>query len=179
MPQWELVLGKQPAVAELPPEAAPHRVHRLVQRLLSVFATSERPLVLFLDDLQWADLASLELLRYLASHPDTPPLLLVGAYRDNEVGPAHPLLSTLAQAREAGARLGDIHLGALSLEQTRQLVAEALPGASPDVVEPLCALVWEKTAGNPFFLLQLLRTLHQEELVTRAPEGAGAGTKRA
>ncbi|WP_395855832.1 AAA family ATPase [Cystobacter fuscus] len=171
VPQWELVLGKQPAVAELPPEAAPNRVHRLFQRLLSVFATSERPLVLFLDDLQWADLASLELLRYLASHPDTPPLLLVGAYRDNEVGPAHPLLSTLAQAREAGAQLGDIHLGALSLEQTRQLVAEALPGASPEVVEPLCALVWEKTAGNPFFLLQLLRTLHLEELVTRAPEG--------
>ncbi|WNG15632.1 AAA family ATPase [Cystobacter fuscus] len=171
VPQLELVLGKQPDVAELSPEAAQNRVHHLFQRLLSVFATSERPLVLFLDDLQWADLASLKLLQYLASHPDTPPLLLVGAYRDNEVSPSHPLLSALAEARKAGARLGDIHLGALSPEQTRQLVAEALPGARPDVVEPLCALVWEKTAGNPFFLLQLLQTLHQEELVTRAPEG--------
>ncbi|HEY0093295.1 MAG TPA: AAA family ATPase, partial [Archangium sp.] len=171
VPQLELVLGKQPPVAELPPEATQNRVHHLFQRLLRVFATSERPLVLFLDDLQWADPASLKLLQYLASHPDTPPLLLVGAYRDNEVSASHPLLSALAEARKAGTRLGDIHLGALSLEQTRQLVAEALPGASPDVVEPLRALVWEKTAGNPFFLLQLLQTIHQEELVTRAPEG--------
>ncbi|WNG38533.1 AAA family ATPase [Archangium violaceum] len=171
VPQLELVLGKQPAVAELPPGGARDRVHRLIQRLLSVFATSERPLVLFLDDLQWADLASLELLRYLTSHPDTPPLLLVGAYRDNEVDPTHPLTLTLAEARKAGARIEDIHLGALSPEQTRQLVTDALPGANPDVVAPLSALVWEKTAGNPFFLLQLLQTLHQEELVTRAPEG--------
>ncbi|QRK07930.1 AAA family ATPase [Archangium violaceum] len=171
VPQLELVLGRQPAVAELPPEASRDRVHRLVQRLLGVFATSERPLVLFLDDLQWADFASLELLRYLTTHPGTPPLLLVGAYRDNEVDPAHPLMLTLAEVRKAGARLEDLHLGALSLEQTRQLVTDALPGASPDVVTPLSALVWEKTAGNPFFLLQLLQTLHQEELVTRAPEG--------
>ncbi|OJH39093.1 trifunctional serine/threonine-protein kinase/ATP-binding protein/sensor histidine kinase [Cystobacter ferrugineus] len=171
VPQLELILGKQPAVEELPADAAQHRVHRLFQRLLSVFATGKHPLVLFLDDLQWADAASLALLQYLMTHPDTPSLLWVGAYRDNEVTPTHPLMLTLATARKAGTRFEDIHLGALSLEQTRQLVADALPGAQEDMVHPLSALVWEKTAGNPFFLLQLLQTLHQEELVTRALEG--------
>ncbi|WNG30096.1 AAA family ATPase [Cystobacter fuscus] len=171
VPQLELVLGRQPAVEDLPLEAAQHRVHHLFQRLLSVFATGEHPLVLFLDDLQWADAACLAFIQYLMTHPDTPPVLWVGAYRDNEVNPTHPLLLTLAKARKAGTRFSEIHLGALSLEQTHQLVADALPGAQEDMVRPLSALVWEKTAGNPFFLLQLLQTLHQEELVTRAPEG--------
>ncbi|WNG47057.1 AAA family ATPase [Archangium minus] len=171
VPQLERVAGAQPALSELPPSEARNRFNRVFQRFLGVFATPERPLVLFLDDLQWADFASLELLRYLTTHPDTPPLLLIGAYRDKEVSPSHPLEWTLAEARKAGATLGELHLGPLALEQTRRLVADALPGASEELVVPLTALVQEKTGGNPFFLLQLLQTLHQDGLVGRAPEG--------
>ncbi|MBN1205639.1 MAG: AAA family ATPase [Myxococcaceae bacterium] len=171
VPQLELIAGKQPAVPEMPPVEAQNRFNRLFQRFLGVFATPERPLVLFLDDLQWADFASLELLRYLSTHLDTPPLLLIGAYRDNEVSASHPLERTLSEARKAGARLKDIRLGPLTLEQTQQLVGDALPGASEELAIPLSSLGQKKTGGNPFFLLQLLQTLHQDGLVERAPGG--------
>ena len=171
VPQLERIAGAQPALSELPPVEARNRFNRVFQRFLGVFATPERPLVLFLDDLQWADFASLELLRYITTHPDTPPVLLIGAYRDNEVSPSHPLVRTLAQAREEGARVGDIHLGPLTLEQTRRLVADAFPGAGEELVVPLASLVQEKTGGNPFFLLQWVQALHQDGLVVRAPEG--------
>ncbi len=171
VPPLEWVVGPQPAVSELPPQEAQNRFHRVFQRFLSVFATPGRPLVLFLDDLQWADFASLELLKFLATHPDTPPLLWVGAYRDNEVSPSHPLMLSLEEIRKAGTRLGDISLGPLLLEQTRQLVADALPGTRPEVVQALTAVLQAKTGGNPFFLLQLLQTLHQDGLLVRTPEG--------
>ncbi|WNG27718.1 AAA family ATPase [Cystobacter fuscus] len=171
VPQLEQLAGAQPALADVPPTEARNRFNRVFQRFLGIFASVERPLVLFLDDLQWADVASLELLRYLATHPATPPLLVLGAYRDNEVSPSHPLARTLAEARTEGATLGDIHLGPLSLEQTRQLVADAFPGAGDELVVGLSSLVQDKTRGNPFFLLQLLRTLQQDGLVERVPEG--------
>src|SRR5690606_15611463 len=101
----------------------------------------------FLDDLQWADFASLELLRYLTTHPDTPPLLWVGAYRDNEVSPSHPLQVALEEARKAGARMSEIHLEALTQAQVDQLVIDALPGARPEVVKGLSTVLQEKTAG--------------------------------
>ncbi|MBN1209064.1 MAG: AAA family ATPase [Myxococcaceae bacterium] len=171
VPQLEQVVGKQPPVPELPPAETRNRFHRLFQRFLRVFATSGRPLVFFLDDLQWADFASLKLLQYLTTHPDTPPVLLIGAYRDNEVSASHPLLVALGEVRQAGARLTSLHLGPLLLPQTRRLVADALPGAADALVEPLSALVQEKTGGNPFFLLQFLQALYQDGLVSRLPEG--------
>ncbi|OJH38128.1 trifunctional serine/threonine-protein kinase/ATP-binding protein/sensor histidine kinase [Cystobacter ferrugineus] len=171
VPQLALILGEQPAAVELPPMETQNRFLQLFLRLMGVFATREHPLVLFLDDLQWADLASLKLLGHLTSRQELPWLLLVGAYRDNEVTAAHPLGSLLEQARASGVRLADIQLQPLSLEQTRHLVADTLPGADARVVEPLAALAQEKTAGNLFFLIQLLQTLHQERLVFRAPGG--------
>ncbi|MDY7231069.1 trifunctional serine/threonine-protein kinase/ATP-binding protein/sensor histidine kinase [Hyalangium rubrum] len=172
IPQLEMVAGRQPEVAELAPLEAQNRFHRIFQRFLSVFSLPGRPLVMFLDDLQWADFASLELLTYLSKHPDTPPVLWVGAYRDNEVSPTHPLQTALEEMRKAGARMGDIHLEALSLGQVQQLVTDALPGTRPEVVKGLSAVLQEKTAGNPFFLLQLLQTLHHDRLLTRTPQGS-------
>jgi len=171
VPQLEGLTGPQPPVPELSPQEAQNRFHRVFQRFLRVFAAPERPLVVFLDDLQWADFASLELLKFLASHADTPPVLWVGAYRDNEVTASHPLMRALDEARKAGVRVGDVHLGALALEQTRQLVADALPGAAQEVVGALAGVLQEKTGGNPFFLLKLLQTLHQDGLLSVAPEG--------
>jgi predicted ATPase/signal transduction histidine kinase len=171
VPQLEQVVGKLPAVPELPPAETQNRLNRLFQRFLGVFATSERPLVLFLDDLQWADFATLKLLQHLTSHPDTPPVLWIGAYRDNEVSDSHPLVLAMVEARKAAGRLVDIHLGPLSLTQTQQLVGDALPGAVHEVVAPLSALLHEKTGGNPFFLLQMLQTLYADGVIARAPQG--------
>ena len=171
MPQLEQVVGPLPALPELPFAEARQRFNRLFQRLLGAVTAPERPLVLFLDDLQWADFASLELLRYLVTSTDTPPLLLLGAYRDNEVSASHPLALTLAEVRKNGGRLLELHLGPLHPLWTRRLVADALPGAVDTVVAPLADSLQEKTAGNPFFLLQLLRTLYQEGVVARAARG--------
>ncbi|MCY1081996.1 trifunctional serine/threonine-protein kinase/ATP-binding protein/sensor histidine kinase [Archangium lansingense] len=171
VPQLERVVGAQPPAPQLPPAEARNRFNLLFQRFLGVFASAERPLVLFLDDLQWADFASLTLLKYLSTHPDTPPLLLMGAYRDNEVSASHPLALVLEEARKGGARLTEIHLGPLASTQTRQLVADALPGASEALLVPLSELLQTKTGGNPFFLLQFLQSLYQDGLVERGPKG--------
>ncbi|WNG54847.1 AAA family ATPase [Archangium gephyra] len=171
VPQWELILGKQPPVQELPPLEAQHRFNRVFRRLLGVFATPEHPLVLFLDDLQWADLASLQLLQHLLTHPEAPPVLLLGAYRDNEVGPTHPLSLALEAVRKANAWVTDLPLEPLALEDVQRLVADTLPGAGADLVDPLAALAREKTGGNPFFLLQFLLTLNQDGLLVRTAEG--------
>ncbi|HSP78936.1 MAG TPA: serine/threonine-protein kinase PknK, partial [Myxococcaceae bacterium] len=171
VPQLELVAGWQPPVQQLSPSEAQHRFNRVFRRFLGVFATPEHPLVLFLDDLQWADQASLHLLQHLITHPETPPVLLIGAWRDNEVSPSHPLSLTLEELRKAGARMTELQLEPLSLDEVEQLVAGALPGASGGVIGPLATLAREKTGGNPFFLLQFLLTLHQDGLLVRTPEG--------
>ncbi|HEX8539782.1 MAG TPA: AAA family ATPase, partial [Cystobacter sp.] len=170
VPQLERIVGRQPPVQELTLSEAQNRFRRVFRQFLGVFATPEHPLVLFLDDLQWADLASLQLLQHLLTHPETPPLLLLGAYRDNEVTPSHPLTLTLATARKSGARVTDLRLEPLSVEQVQQLVTDALPGARPELVVPLSALVREKTGGNPFFINQFLLTLDHDGLLTRTPQ---------
>ena len=119
VPQLELVAGKQPALPELSPSEAQHRFDRVLQRFLGVLSTPEHPLVLFFDDLQWADVTSLRLLRHLLNHPDTPPVLLIGAYRDNEVSPSHPLMLVREELVKGGARVTDLPARA------------AEPGAAP------------------------------------------------
>ncbi|MDC0710154.1 trifunctional serine/threonine-protein kinase/ATP-binding protein/sensor histidine kinase [Stigmatella sp. ncwal1] len=172
VPSLGLVAGKQPPVPELPASEAAARFNRVFRQFLSVFATAEHPLVVFLDDLQWADLASLRLLQHLLSHPETPPLLLIGAYRDNEVGPAHPLTQVLEELAKAGARMTDLQLEPLSLEEVRQFVADTLPQAGMDLILPLSEMARAKTGGNPFFLFQFLLTLHHDGLLVRAPGGS-------
>ncbi|WP_224249931.1 trifunctional serine/threonine-protein kinase/ATP-binding protein/sensor histidine kinase [Hyalangium gracile] len=169
VPQVEMLVGKQPPLAELPPHEAQHRFHQVVRRFLQVFATTEHPLVVFLDDLQWADLASLKFIQQMLSQPETPPVLWIGAYRDNEVSPSHPLMPVLEEARKAGARMSEIRLEPLSPEQVARLVADTLSGAPEEVVLPLAALLREKTGGNPFFLLQFMVTLNQDGLLVHVP----------
>ncbi|HEX8538531.1 MAG TPA: AAA family ATPase, partial [Cystobacter sp.] len=171
VPRLEVLVGRQPVLQQLSSSEVQLRFFRVVRQFLSVFATKEHPMVVFLDDLQWADLPSLRLLEQLLSQPESPPVLWLGAYRDNEVNPAHPLRAVLEEVRKAGARLTDVRLEPLSVAQVEQLVGDTLPGAGRAVVVPLAALVHEKTGGNPFFLLQLLVTLHQEGLLERVPGG--------
>src|SRR3984957_15494203 len=126
VPELELVIGKQPPVADLPPQDAKNRFQMVFRRFLGVFAREEHPLALFLDDLQWLDAATLDLLEHLVTHPDVRHLLLVGAYRDNEVGPSHPLVRTLEAIGRAGARIREIVLTPLGLDEIGQLVTDAV-----------------------------------------------------
>jgi predicted ATPase len=168
VPELELVIGKQPAVAELPPQDAQNRFQMVFRRFLGVFARKEHPLALFLDDLQWLDAATLDLLEHLVMHPEVKHLLLVGAYRDNEVSPSHPLLRTLEAIRKAGARVEEIVLAPLGLDDVGQLVADALH-CEPGRALPLAQLVQEKTGGNPFFAIQFFTALAEEGLLAFDP----------
>src|ERR1700716_2764564 len=158
VPELELVIGKQPPVAELPPQDAQNRFQMVFRRFLGVFARKEHPLALFLDDLQWLDAATLDLLEHLVTHPEVRHLLLVGAYRDNEVGPAHPLLRTLGAIRAVDAKVHEIVLAPLKLHDVGRLIGDALH-CEPERARPLAELVKEKTGGNPFFALQFFTAL--------------------
>jgi PAS domain S-box-containing protein len=164
VPELELVIGKQPPVADLPPQDAQNRFQMVFRRFLGAFARKEHPLALFLDDLQWLDTATLNLLEHLVTHPEVRHLLLVGAYRDNEVGPAHLLLRTLEAIRKAGARVQEIVLAPLGLDDVGRLIADALR-CKPERARPLAELVQEKTGGNPFFAIQFFIALADEGLL--------------
>ena len=171
IPELELVVGKQPPVAELPPQDAQNRFQVAFVRFLGVFARAEHPLALFLDDLQWLDTATLELLERLVTEPDLHHLLLVGAYRDNEVSPSHPLTRTLETIRNAGARIQEIVLAPLGLDDIGRLVADALHCDS-EHARPLAQLMHEKTGGNPFFAIQFFTALAEEGLLAFDPVAA-------
>jgi PAS domain S-box-containing protein len=164
IPEIELVIGKQPPVPELAPQDAQNRFQMVFRQLIGVFARPEHPLALFLDDLQWLDAATLDLLEHLITHPEVRHLLLVGAYRDNEVAPSHPLVRTLAAIRAAGAPVHEVVLAPLGLDDVRRLVADALH-CDLERAQPLAGLVHEKTGGNPFFAIQFFTMLADEGLL--------------
>jgi PAS domain S-box-containing protein len=164
VPELELVIGKQPPVADLPPQDTQNRFQLVFQRFLGVFARKEHPLALFLDDLQWLDAATLDLLEHLVTHSEVRHLLLVGAYRDNEISPSHPLVRTLETIRKAGALVQEISLAPLAREDLGRLIADTL-SCEPDRAAPLARLVHEKTGGNPFFAIQFISALAEEGLL--------------
>ncbi|NOV20250.1 PAS domain S-box protein [Ensifer adhaerens] len=164
IPELALIVGDQPPVADLPAQEAKSRFQLVFRRFLGVFARAEHPLALFLDDLQWLDRATLELIEHLTSHPEVRHLLLVGAYRDNEVGPSHALRRTLDVIRRAGGRIQEIVLAPLTRADVGQLVVDALH-CDPVTAKPLVQLLHEKTGGNPFFAIQFLTVLVEEGLV--------------
>lgn len=169
-PRLALVAGEQPPVQPLPPTEAQNRQLLAFETFFAAFSARERPLILFLDDLQWADLASLRLLAHLCSSSSAR-VLLLGAYRDNEVDAAHPLARMLAELREAKAPMSEIELGPLPPAQVAQFLADAL-SKEPGEVAPLARLLHDKTGGNPFFLIQLVLAIHQDGLLTRDESGA-------
>src|ERR1700704_27142 len=171
VPEVEFIIGKQPPVAQLPPQDAQNRFQMVFRRFLGVFARKEHPLALFLDDLQWLDAATLDLLEHLVTYSDVRHLLLVGAYRDNEVGPAHPLLRTLEAIRKSGASVQEISLAPLAREDLRRLIADTL-SCTPGRAAPLARLVHEKTGGNPFFAIQFISALAEEGLLRFDHDGA-------
>jgi PAS domain S-box-containing protein len=165
VPELKLVIGEQLPVPELPPQDAQRRFQLVFRRFIGVFARQEHPLALFLDDLQWLDAATLDLLEDLLTRPDVQHLMLIGAYRDNEVNSAHPLMRKLEAIRQAGAIVHEIILAPLAREDLGRLIADALH-CEPERVTPLAQLVQEKTAGNPFFVIQFIHALVEAALLT-------------
>jgi predicted ATPase len=159
------VIGEQPPVPELPPSEAQRRFQLVFRRFIGVFARPEHPLALFLDDLQWLDAATLDLIEDLLTRDDLRHLLLIGAYRDNEVSATHPLVRKLDAIRQAGAAVEDIVLTPLAEDDLRQLLVDCLH-CEPERAAPLAKLIHEKTSGNPFFAIQFISTLADEGLLS-------------
>ena len=177
IPELELIIGQQPNVPELSGTAAQHRFNLLFSRFIQVFATQDHPLVIFLDDLQWADTASLTLLKQLMLPLDVEQksdagiqseeryLLVLGAYRDNEVHVAHPLMLTLSALEQEQVSVRTLTLAPLALVDVTHLVADTLR-CDVQRADPLSQLIYAKTEGNPFFTTQFLQRLHQEGCIT-------------
>ncbi|MDZ7954366.1 AAA family ATPase [Nostoc sp. DedQUE09] len=165
IPELESMIGKQPAAPELSGSAAQNRFNSLFLKFTQVFTASEHPLAIFIDDLQWADSASLKLMHLLMSEADIRYLLLIGAYRDNEVNSVHPLMLTLEEIQKLDATVNTITLLPLDRVSINHLVADTL-SCSLALATPLTELVLSKTKGNPFFSTQFLKVLHQDQLIT-------------
>ncbi|WP_254568459.1 AAA family ATPase [Oscillatoria sp. HE19RPO] len=165
IPEVELIIGKQPLVPELSPAESQNRFNLVFQNFIRAFCAKEHPLVIFLDDLQWADSATLKLIELMMTDADTQYLFLIGAYRDNEVTPTHPLMITLDGLRNGGATVNFITLTPLNSQHISQLIAETLRSDASSV-KPLAELIVDKTGGNPFFVYEFLKTLHTENLIT-------------
>ncbi|WP_224241299.1 trifunctional serine/threonine-protein kinase/ATP-binding protein/sensor histidine kinase [Hyalangium gracile] len=164
VPETRALLGEQPPSAPLPAAESRNRLNRVLARALQSFATAERPLVLFLDDLQWADLATLTLLQSLARDPDCHHLLPVGSFRDTEVPPSHPLALAMDELRATGTPVREIHLAPLAPEEVARMVREATGVDSGRALE-FGQLIHSRTAGNPFSVREFLRFLHDQGLI--------------
>jgi predicted ATPase/serine phosphatase RsbU (regulator of sigma subunit)/tRNA A-37 threonylcarbamoyl transferase component Bud32 len=169
IPEVELIIGKQAPVPALPPLEAQNRFNLVFQNFIKVFTQPKHPLALFLDDLQWADSASLKLIQLLMTAPDSEYLFLIGAYRDNEVSATHPLMLTLDDIKKSPAAIvNHITLMPLELSDVNQLIADTLK-CSIETAKPLAELVLAKTGGNPFFMNEFLKSLYADKLITFIP----------
>ena len=162
IPELERIIGPQPPVLELSGSAMRNRFKRLFGEFVQVFATQAHPLTIFLDDLQWADFASLNLIESLLR--DRNYLLLLGAYRNNEVSLSHPLRLSLAKLEKNRAPISTISLEPLPFDCINQLIAETL-NCHDTLAQPLTELVHKKAQGNPFFTTQVLKRLREDELI--------------
>ncbi len=165
IPEVEFIIGKQSPISEVGATEAQNRFNLTFQRFVRAFCAKEHPLVIFLDDLQWIDSATLKLIELILLDEQIQYLFLIGAYRDNELTPTHPLVLTLESLRNQGAVLQEIMLTPLTLEPLSQLIAETLHH-HPDTVRPLAEAVSRKTEGNPFFVGEFLKLLYGENLLT-------------
>src|ERR1700756_2403673 len=165
VPELKLIIGEQPPVPDLEPQDAQRRFQLVFARFISVFARPEHPLALFLDNLQWLSTATLDLLENLLTRLDLRYLMVIGAYRDNEVDLTHPLAGKLAAIKNAGTRIEEITLAPLAREHLTQLISDALC-CEPERAGTLAELVHEKSGGNPFFALHFITALAEEGLLT-------------
>ncbi|WP_375341253.1 ATP-binding sensor histidine kinase [Plectonema radiosum] len=164
IPELESIIGKQSPASKLSGTAAQNRFNLLFKKFLQVFTQAKHPLVMFLDDLQWADLASLNLIQLLMTEAETEYLLIIGAYRNNEIFAAHPLILTLDDISKKGTTINTILLKHLTKISLNNLIADTLKCAV-NLAKPLTEILAEKTQGNPFFTTQFLKALYQNKLI--------------
>ncbi|MBP0021737.1 MAG: serine/threonine-protein kinase PknK, partial [Cyanobacteria bacterium SBLK] len=164
IPEVELIIGQQPEIPILPPTETQNRFNLVFQKFIKVFTQPEHILVMFLDDLQWADAASLKLIQLLMTTTDSQYLCLIGAYRDNEVSPAHPLRLTLDEIKQHKATIEDILLSPLTLSDVIHLIVDTFR-INSKIAKPLAELVRTKTEGNPFFINEFLKSLYVQKLI--------------
>ena len=164
IPEAERIIGKQPPVPELPPRETQNRFNMYFQNFIRTFADENHPLTIFLDDLQWADIPTLKLLEMLIPDSKTRYLLIIGAYRDNEVDSTHPLIISLDKLKNENAVINFITLLPLEARYINQLISDSLKCSLSDA-ENLGKLCLEKTGGNPFFLIQFLNSLVDQDLI--------------
>lgn len=164
IPELTLVIGPSPSLPVVGPTESQNRFSLAFQKFLRVFTKAEHPLLIFLDDLQWADAATLKLLQEILTDPECSHLLLIGAYRDNEVDAGHPLSLTLENLGQSTATVHRIFVQALEPPSIVRLIAETL-GQDSQKVAPLADIVYQKTRGNPFFINQFLVSLHKAGLL--------------
>ncbi|WP_438002552.1 ATP-binding sensor histidine kinase [Sorangium sp. So ce321] len=169
-PSLELVLGRQPDVAALPPTEARQRFSQAVRDFIAAVATPDHPLCIFFDDLQWANLDALKLLEELLSTAQDLPLFVIGSYRDNEVTDAHPVALAVRAIEAQGTRVERLSLAPLSPGDVTAMVADALDAAPGDAA-PLAELLLSRTAGNPFFVRAFLTSLYADGLIERSDDG--------
>ncbi|MCB0213673.1 MAG: serine/threonine-protein kinase PknK, partial [Anaerolineae bacterium] len=171
IPEVELIIGPQPPVPKLPTSEAQNRFNLVFQNFVRVFAQRQHPLVVFLDDLQWADSTTINLIELLVTDPDTGHLLLIGAYRSNDVDEGHPLLVTLNALQKTEARTTQISLTPLALTDITQLISDTLTCTRQEA-QPLAELTLNKTNGNPFFVNEFLNSLYEDKWLNFVPPGA-------
>ncbi len=168
IPEVELIVGPQPPVEDLKPAEAQNRFNLVFQNFIKVFCDRQHPLVIFLDDLQWADSATLKLIDLMMADSETQYLFFIGAYRDNEVSSTHPLIMMLDSLRKEGVKIQEISLSPLDIENVTHIISDTLH-TNDNNMEKLAELVVHKTEGNPFFVNEFLKTLYQEQLLTFTP----------
>ena len=164
IPEVELITGPAQGVPDLPPAEAQNRFNLVFQEFITVFAGQGYPLVIFIDDLQWMEGTSLNILRRLATSPNGRYLLVIGAYRDSEVASAHPLAVALEEIRKDGAAINRTVLSPLGSYEIMQLIGETLK-CEMETVRTLATVVSAKTDGNPFFAITFLKSLYEENLI--------------
>ncbi|MBF0396311.1 MAG: AAA family ATPase [Desulfobacterales bacterium] len=164
IPELELIIGKQQDVMKLAPAEAQNRFNLIFQRFVKAFAQEEHPLIIFFDDLQWADLPSLKMIDLLMTSPERLYIFMIGAYRDNEVDAAHPLMSLISELLKSGAIVNTIFLKNIKNNDIKELLCDTLK-CDPNLSELLTETCYQKTQGNPFFLNQFLHALYEEKLI--------------
>ncbi|XZO00390.1 MAG: AAA family ATPase [Microcoleus sp.] len=164
IPEVELIVGKQSPVPNLGYAEAQNRFNLVFQNFIRTFCSQDHPLVIFLDDLQWADSATLKLIQLMIADADTQYLFLIGAYRDNEVNSTHPLMMALEDIRAGGATVKMIALAPLRREHINQMIADTF-SSNIETVKPLSELVVRKTNSNPFFVNEFLKYLYHQNLI--------------
>jgi len=165
IPELELIIGKQESVPVLPPNESQNRFNLVFQKFIHILGTKDHPLVIFLDDLQWADNSSLKLIETLLYSQEVEYLLIIGAYRDNEINETHPLSLTINNIKNEGILINKIKLEPLKIEDINKLIMDSL-NCSADQVSLLAKLIFTKTEGNPFFINELLNFLYMENLIS-------------